>query len=262
MMLPMTTEDAVDVEAVLEWRGVALLRQSFVVPYHESLSLFSDDQDDRRAFSTQLAERFLRDAHERQLFSPAYLAQQLQADDYGSQLKAAERVLDYRLVDRVVPNDPLAPAQLLYQRRWFDFDVVTVSVYPIRRTEWTDTAAVLDEELAEQRRSLESARERGDWRELRFADPERTDLDLGGQRVPALRQVAYGVDDQGTPQVINYWLLTSADKFVRVRNVVPEVYQGEPREQLVQAMLADLRIPQESQFLARVRHNIRTQSMK
>ncbi len=45
---------------------------------------------------------------------------------------------------------------------------------------------------------------------------------------------------------------------MRVVNVVPQVYQGPPRQEVVQALLGAITVPGESPFMAKVRENLRS----
>jgi hypothetical protein len=258
LVVPVTMEQPVTVELVLLWRGFPVHQMRFDLPLVQTMSLFRDPLQGQRAFAAQVVSRFIEEARAEAIFSPSFLSRKLQSEDYAGTLGHPQQVLDYRVIDTSIPNDPLAGAQLVYQRRLFDFDVFTVSIYPVRRTEWSDAEAVLREEISGLREEFEAGEKEGYWSAVRIGELEALQLQIGAVAAPGLRQSVFATDDGATPQILRTWLLLHEDKFVRVVNVVPQVYQGPPREEVVQALLAGITVPGESPFMARVRDNLRS----
>jgi len=258
LVVPVTMEKAVSVELVLLWRGFPLHQMRFDIPLVLTMSLFRDPLAGQRAFAAEVVSRFIAEARASAIFSPSFLSQKLQSEDYAGTLGHPPQLLDYRVIATSIPNDPLAGAQLVYQRRLFDFDVFTISIYPVRRTDWSDVDAVLREEVAGLREEFESGAQEGDWSDLRFEELEALALNIGDAPAKGLQQTIFATDDSDTPQIVRVWLLLHEDKIVRVVNVVPQVYQGPPREEVVQALLGAITVPGESPFMAKVRDNLRS----
>lgn len=250
LLVPVSNEFTIKAEVTVLWRDVVLKRFDYDVPFSHTMSLFHKPEDGARNFAQTLISYFLRDAEQQQIFSGAFLLAALQDSDYIQQLKAPQQLLDFHLAGQHIFNDPLAGTQLRYTNADYIDDYIDVFVYPIRRTNWQDQSAVLQEELDNTRKEIELFYRQQNRKLTLHA--VNTISWLHHQQQFSGGYFEASIEDTEL-QPSSTYLFIAGDKFIKLRCT----FGASHAEVLVKNLLPGLTVPDESLFMAKLRQRYR-----
>lgn len=259
MMLPIAMEKTIRAELVVTWREIPIRTYDYSIPFRFSASIFSSDGY-QQTLTAAIAERFLEDLEQENIFTGSYLMKALNASDYEQDLNVPDSVGDYVLDEKYIHNNPFFGAMLTFQHRQFAFDRAEVFIYPIRRTEWTDTEAVTREEADNLRSDLELMQREGQLKSVVSGEIKPLQWNAGQNVLSGSFYTNTLTDnDDQQARTANY-IFTSGDKFVRVHAFFP-IQQGSASvgnpDDFVRELLHTISLPVESRFMARLREQYR-----
>ncbi|SHF92340.1 hypothetical protein SAMN04487965_2963 [Microbulbifer donghaiensis] len=259
MMLPIVMEKTIRAEIVVTWKEVPIKRYDYTIPFEYSASIFNAGSYDD-SIAAHIAEKLLSDLEQENVFAGAYLMAALQASDYENDLSVPETIEDYLFDEKYIHNNPFFGALLTFQHRQFAFDRAEVYIYPIRSTDWTDTATITQGEAENLRRDLKLMQREGQFKEVVLDSVEPLNWKVGGKEIFGSFYSNTLTDVEGQQVRTATYVFTKGDKFVRIRAIFP-VQEGsataESPDKFVHTLLEEVSLPEESLFMARLRQQRR-----
>ena len=261
MILPLVMQKTLRAEIAVTWHQLPIKRYEYTVPFEYSASLFTPASSYDRKLTNLVSERLLADLQQENIFSGAYLMAALQASDYEHDLSVPDAVDEYFLDERHILNNPFHGAVLTFQHKQFAFDRAEVFVYPIRSTEWQDTANISAREAEILRTELQQMAHQGQIQDLKLDAVQPLRWQLGdGKQYSGVYYNGSLTDLDGQNGRTATYIFTKGDKFVRVRAVFPmqeDSFAVQNPDDFVKALLKNIQPPAESVFMARLRQQRR-----
>lgn len=238
-----------EVEIEVFWGRTSIAEYTYEFRFEPTVSLFHRPADEAAKFADRVVGAFLEDAERDGLFRPQSRARLIESSDYFTDLRVPERIGSYtRSAIELLPEVMLG-AVVHYQHPVFLDQFLDIFVYPIPRTDWSDSAEVGREETVKAQKEIELvARERG-WAEPEFS---------------AIRQVEIGSDtvnvfdgvvpvDETQTRASRTHLLVRKDKFVMIRETGSTPVDDDAVAEAIKA----IQVPEESLLLMRLRQQAR-----
>lgn len=262
LLVPATVEYEYRTEIAVTWRKAKLAEYSYVTPMNQTLSLFNAPGEVTRRESyvaENVASRFIADAQGDGLFSSEKLYASLKAEDYRRDLKVPEQAGELRHFSTHIFPDPFAGVQLRFQPPSRHDAAYDAFVYPIRRTDWSDTSAALREEMETAGKDIALALKAGHFKQAEFGAPQPYQAQAGNPRSDGLRMEGQVQYEGSEPLRSQVYLFIKKDKFIKFRITEPAAAADDPqyRERFVAALMATLEVPDESLFMAELRQQAR-----
>ncbi|PCO06023.1 hypothetical protein AWR36_008505 [Microbulbifer flavimaris] len=259
MMLPIVMEKTLRAEVVVTWAELPIKRYDYTLPLEYSASLFNSESYQDKLTAT-LGQQFLRDLERENIFTGAYLLEALNASDYVAGLQVPQAIGDYLFDEKVIYNNPFYGAQLTFQHQQFAFDRAEVFVYPIRKTEWKDSAAISREEAENLQKELRLMEREGQLASVDLSEVQSLQWKLGTNEYSGSFYGNTLTDLQGTQASSATYIFTKGDKFIRIRAIFPTLEgsaEANRPDGFVRALLQEMALPAESPFMARLRQQQR-----
>jgi hypothetical protein len=248
-------EFLMDVEAVVTWRNIPIAIYQYQIPWDRRRSIMDAGENPDNGFAALLREQLFNDFDKSAVFEEETLYSVLNASDYVGELNHPPELGEYVLEERLLRPDPLLGLQLRYQHREFEFDKIDVFVYPVRYTEWENSAALIDEELLNIQSELLGLKEEGIYSELDFSGIE--ELNAGTKKGQLLR--SFLTDAAGVSYRIQTAVFIKQDKFVTLRASNPVAEVMPDIEGFWLPALQAINPPAESNYMAQLRRKARAE---
>ncbi|WP_141096169.1 hypothetical protein [Lacimicrobium sp. SS2-24] len=225
----------------LTWRGLPLKKFDY--------SLSRNGARDDQAFASELVSHFLRDALAQQVFSPGFLAHNLNSEDYEDDLKAPQQVSNFSLSERRIYNDPLEGSMLTYRDPSFSNDKIEVSVYPIPTSDIGNTDAILEEETEKLRDNLTDFVTDLNLPPLQMSEDIQLSWNMLNKQFKGYYLDAKIEKEGIEPFYASYFFFVQEDKIVKFTTTFPSRFAME----FVKQALPRMSVPGESPFISNLR---------
>ena len=262
MLMPLVMEVELKVDVRLLWHDYELKRYQYTLPMEMRASLLSMEQDHDRDAAKTIISHLLSDLQDTEVFTPQYLAREIQATNYTA-LVVPDNAGMYRRQGSHVYESPFLGASFRYLNQRQSVDHADIYIYPIRSAHWRDYDAVLENEAANIRKDIEYMQTTGEYFGLKFSDTTKLLYPdaQGSSSVPWLSFEAEYADSLENLYVSRTYITISKDKFIKVRQTelagenVDADSQGQQQEipEFLKQWLGAINIPDESVFMAKVR---------
>lgn len=256
MLVPIEIERAFHCEWRLTWHGLQLAEYRYRVEYPERMHLFDFPVGTLQHVADYCSSRFIHDVQMEGAFDPRNLFSKLQASDYQAGLSVPERAGPYIHSTVQQFHHPLLGINALYVDLERPGAHANLFVYPIRRTEWQDVSTVIQDEILVALEDIDLLQQEGQVNAVDFEKPKPLLLENGGQ----------GWQVQGRIQNLEsewcrsaLYIFLQEDKFIKVRISEPETAKQEKMlgSAFLAQLMAEIKVPAESLFMARVRQEQR-----
>lgn len=260
LLLPLVTEKILRAEVVINWQHRAIKKYDYTLPFSFSASLFTAANDYQRQLTARVAEQLLQDLEQEEVFSGSQVLAALNASDYDQGLSIPDAVEDYYFDEKHIFNNPFHGAVLTFQHRQFAFDRAEVFVYPIRNIDWSQAAALTRREAQNVRDELESMHQQEQLHTVSLQDLQRLNWQLDGVDYAGAHYLGEVTDPAGQSMQTATYVFTKGDKFVRIHTFFPQLEDAKAAanpDGFARALLRNVNTPQESEFMAGLRYNLR-----
>lgn len=257
LLVPMTTEQEIRVEVGIYWRNIKVKQYDYQLPYISTVSLFSNPTDADKNFAQTLVSHVIADIQKDDLFSPSTISTALKATDYNENLVVPDAIGDFQLARQFSYYDPFLGNQTTYVNPDYGNDLIDLFVYPIRKTDFEDTQAVLAFESTNIRKELEIVIKEQKWQDLTFSEAQPVTYVKDGVEYQGIGFDGSYTNELGEETFTSVYLFALEDKFVKWRASFP----AEFIKQQVTELMPQISVPSESLFMAKLRQNSRKQEM-
>lgn len=252
-------------EFLVTWRGIPLADYHFDIPYRETVSLFADPTQATQFAAGSMAAKFIAAAEGDRLFSADTLYARLRAEDYHHDLHAPVQVGEYTHVLTYIYPDPFFGVQLSYTRERRNDEKNDIFIYPIRAVDWSDTTGILNREMAVVRKDIDLAVQSHIYTSAQLGEVQPFTCSGAGQTYRGERIAGSVVLASGEHLRSYVYLFLIKDKYVKFRVSVAadtSPVRAAQVEAFIAALLPQLTVPDESQFMAALRLSRRRGSLQ
>ena len=258
LLLPVSTNAALKVNGVVMWHSEPLHEFNLELPFtlHGSWATMNADVDGGLADS--IASHIVENLEGLEVFGPRLLHSTLGSSDYTHELVAPEHIDKFSQSDATLLHNPFDGAGLRYQHEEYENGWVDVYVYPIRSWQYEDPAN-LQTEVEAIRRDLALVEKEGMLSNLKLADDISPVTDTTADLPGITFSADYDLPEQKGLSSRTFVFL-KADKFIKVRATFGQFTPAlEEVGHFASAIARDIKIPEESLFMARLRKQWRDQ---
>jgi len=249
LLVPLTTNALMKVEAVVMWHGEVLQRLKYELPFSlkGTWSTVEDDVDSGLAES--IASHIVRDLQQSDTFSPSTLRAAISSSDYDADLNAPVEVGNFHKLGMTVLGDPFLGAGLRYQHAEYEDGHVDVFVYPINDWQF-ELPEHLETATEATRKDQQLVAQEGHIQNLVLDSVQK--LTWPDQQQARSYSASYNAG--GGQYKSETVLFTRGDKFVKIRATF-SAYSPAVSDvaEFAQVLARTLVVPEESLFMARVR---------
>lgn len=262
MLAPMAISIDVKVEAELLWNGVLIESFDFSLPVVMKASLLDMNKDADADIAKGIASQLTQQLQKDNVFDAERVAKKLSANIYASEWMLPENLAGNYKEGMVQFHHPFYGAQARYINQQFQFSYIDVFSYPIRKINWDDQEKTLLQELDSYRHEVELMSKENYIKNLSFAEAKSLLWSVKSQPLAIKTLRAKFLDQEGVMQISDIYLFIQKDKFIKVRSTFSEDSVTEPDvDGFVKALIAEASAPDESLFMAQMRHKWRSNSM-
>mgnify|MGYP000457017067 CR=1 FL=1 len=180
--------------------------------------------------------------------------------DYQNQLSYPEQTEELFFLEQNDSENPLFGTQLTYQSKFYELDLFTVFIYPVRHLDWQDPLPVLMDEASMAFQSLDEYIQENNYQSRSLEDIEQLNWQLSGKPVQGVRGVSrVHLHDELYMHNYSYFFIEQ-DKVIRISANMKFAEQLPPPDEFVQGLLIKLNVPQESPYMAQLRASLKTQN--
>lgn len=256
MLVPMKVETTFKAEFTIMWRGNIVDRFSHEIPADFSFTLFTSQEAFDQSVAKAMADVIIEGIDARDSMSAVHLVKALEASDYGAELTIPDNVADFRLIEANIARDPILGTMLRFNHQQFAFDRIDVFVYPIRATDWSDTQEVIGVEMENIRSEIKYIEQDGHINSVELNDADLLHWKINSTNTTVGFMDGHYLTDQSERIYTSSYVFIKEDKFVKVRASFPknedETSVSAP-DDFVRALIPAITVPEESQFMARLR---------
>ena len=255
LMAPISITQTIKLDVSLEWLGLEVDRRQIDIPFTRKISLLSLNQDTQQDIATSVSSHLLKHFQEEDVFSATLIAGRLESADYNIQLELPETLAPYIRDETHIYHHPLHGAQARYIHEVFDFEVMDVFIYPIRQTDWSDQRHSLSTEAQHFREELMVLQGEGEISNLKFQDEQYHLWSIGDHNLTVIHLPV----EFKTGENINYtshcYIFIKNDQFIKIRSSFSENTGEAPDvETFTKGIASTIKVPEESVFMAQLRH--------
>ncbi len=254
MMLPVVVSANIKLDVALYWYEYELRNFNYDIPLELRMSLFSMEQDTDVDIAKSVASHVVRDLQEEGLFSAEYLASKLDSSNYSDDLLLPDTAYDYSRQEKFIFNHPFRGAAVRYIADTPGDEYIDVFVYPIRSTRWDDPADVLEKEASNVKQDIKLNATENELKNAWFGENQLKSLPANEGTVQSM-MFESGFEDTLTNEFESQtYLMVFEDKFVKVRHTALKGGRTiKVIDKFVTELLNNIKVPEESLFMAKVR---------
>lgn len=249
MLIPMTNSMDVDAEVSVYWRNFKIKQYDYKLPYISSISLFSDKKDADIEFAQSLISNILKDLQTDQTLSTRFLTQTLKASDYEHDLAVPAKIANFEFAGQYAYNDPLLGSVATYASADYHNDKIDLYVYPIRKIDFSDTQALLQEESNNIKQEFNTVAKDLKWTDISFSEPKSLTVNHNQQPLAGVYFEGEYTQELGEKSFTSVYLFQLKDKFVKFRASFPEKFITKKIGQV----FSQIKVPDESSFMKQLR---------
>ncbi len=256
MLVPMKVETTIKAEFTIMWRGNVVDHFSDEIPVDFSFSLFTSQEAYDQSVAKAMADVLLKGIDERGSLDAEYLVEALDASDYGAELTIPNNVADFRLTEANISRDPFLGSMLRFNHQQFAFDRIDVFVYPIRAADWSNAPEVIGVEMENIREEIKYVEQEGHINSVELNDADLLHWKTNSMNIVVGFMDGHYVTGQSERIYSSTYVFIKEDKFVKVRASFPKNEDGtsvSAPDDFVRALIPAITVPEESQFMARLR---------
>ncbi|KMT66152.1 hypothetical protein [Catenovulum maritimum] len=173
------------------------------------------------------------------------------------ELSYPEQTTELVLADVNHSDNPLLGSKLTYQSRYFDHDIFNVFIYPIRQTQISDVAQILNVEMRYVFKDIDKLIAAKQFQKRDLEQVSHIQLKNETQAFTGIRGVSkINVEDELYMHAYVY-LFSQQDKVIRISTNMKFADQLPAPDEYVLGILAELVVPEESAYMKKFRAEYR-----
>ncbi|KZN45947.1 hypothetical protein [Pseudoalteromonas luteoviolacea] len=185
------------------------------------------------------------------------------ASDYENDLTAPKLAGELLLVDRKVFDQPEYGMSLKYVDESFPEDFVTVYIYPIAKTNWSDTEKVVAEELQYVMDEVEAAKKLGKYQEVQPATMQMVKFESQSKQFLGKQAQFVMQTRDGAEYHSEAYVFIAEDKYIKFRLSFPKHTARENTGiDIVKSILPEIEVPKESEYMYALRESHRKEMIQ